>query len=527
MRFVSGSTFRSIWQPTPQNVQVVFVFDEPRLACGRRALLELLVDRAGRADREAAAAELALGVEPALAPRRHDARLRPAALERERRALHHLLRVADAARAEDAGVGVVAHQQVAVLVRLALRVRQHDRRLDPEILGERDELVRPPARVRVQVLGEEHLGQRALELRHRRVRRDHHPLGDPSRARRHRPRRALDADDAHPAAAVRVELVVVAEGRDEDVVAGERVDEQLALGRGDVAAVDGELDYGARHCAFNRVTSARTKGAVDGPIFRFTVPSAHITTQPRFALSKCRAAMWRRPWIFASTMREAVAPVRRLAGLHRLPLLRPVEAGDRAPDREAGDDSGDHASTSGQWRWTLRQGIGDACPSPQIEVCAIASSHSSTFGAASCASPAAIACQRAVADPARSALLARLLGEEAHRLGEQAQHGVARGEDLHRRRAGPAVPLPQRVARQRNVEGGRREDPARRAAGNDRADLVREAARVGLDERARRHVERRPVAPGLRSPPRRPTTAARASTPRAGSARRARASRRC
>ena len=69
-----------------------------------------------------------------------------AALERERRALHHLLRVADAARAEDAGLGVVAHQQVAVLVRLALRVRQHDRRLDAEILGERDELVRPPAR---------------------------------------------------------------------------------------------------------------------------------------------------------------------------------------------------------------------------------------------------------------------------------------------------------------------------------------------------------------------------------------------
>ena len=26
IRFVSGSTFRSIWQPTPQNVHVVFVF---------------------------------------------------------------------------------------------------------------------------------------------------------------------------------------------------------------------------------------------------------------------------------------------------------------------------------------------------------------------------------------------------------------------------------------------------------------------------------------------------------------------
>ena len=46
-----------------------------------------------------------------------------------------------------------------------------------------------------------------------------HPLRDACCARRQRPRRALDADDAHPAAAVRVELVVVAERRDEDVVA--------------------------------------------------------------------------------------------------------------------------------------------------------------------------------------------------------------------------------------------------------------------------------------------------------------------
>src|SRR5262245_1174213 len=52
------------------------------LALGvRRALLELLVDRAGRAHREAAAAELTLGVEPREAPGRDDARVPAAALE--------------------------------------------------------------------------------------------------------------------------------------------------------------------------------------------------------------------------------------------------------------------------------------------------------------------------------------------------------------------------------------------------------------------------------------------------------------
>ena len=131
-------------------------------ALGRlRALLELLVDRAGRADGEAAAAQLALGVEPGEAVRGDDARVRPAALERKRRALHDLLRVAHAAVAEDARVGVVAHELVAVLVGLALRVREDERRLGADLLRHVDELVRPAARVRVQVLGEEHLRERA------------------------------------------------------------------------------------------------------------------------------------------------------------------------------------------------------------------------------------------------------------------------------------------------------------------------------------------------------------------------------
>ena len=55
--------------------------------------------------------------------------------------------------------------------------------------------------------------------------------------------RALDADDAQAAAAVRLELVVVAEGRDEDAVPGGGVDEQLPLGRARRPAVERELDH--------------------------------------------------------------------------------------------------------------------------------------------------------------------------------------------------------------------------------------------------------------------------------------------
>ena len=97
------------------------------------AFQELLEDRARRADGEAAAAELALGVQPRALPGRDDARVRPAALERERRALHDLLRVAHAAVAQDAGVGRVAHEPVPVLVVLALGVREDERRLGVEL----------------------------------------------------------------------------------------------------------------------------------------------------------------------------------------------------------------------------------------------------------------------------------------------------------------------------------------------------------------------------------------------------------
>ena len=107
-----------------------------------RALLELLVDRTRRADREAAAAELALGVEPGALPGGDDARVPAAALERERGALHDLLRVPDAAVAEDARVRVVAHQAVPVVVLLALGVGEHERRLGAELVREVEQLVR-------------------------------------------------------------------------------------------------------------------------------------------------------------------------------------------------------------------------------------------------------------------------------------------------------------------------------------------------------------------------------------------------
>ncbi len=209
-----------------------------------RALLELLVDRAGGADGEAAAAELALGVEPGESPGRDDARLAAAALERERRALHYLLRVAHAAVAEDAGVRVVAHQPVPVVVLLAPRVGEDERRLRSELVREIEELVRAPARRRVQVLGEEHLGQRLLEVGDLAVRRDDRALGDACGAGGHRSRRALDVDDAHAAPAVRSELRVVAQRGDERPVPRRRMDDQLPLGRAHRPAVERELDHG-------------------------------------------------------------------------------------------------------------------------------------------------------------------------------------------------------------------------------------------------------------------------------------------
>src|SRR4051812_6057211 len=102
----------------------------------------------------------------------------------------------------------------------------------------------------------------------------------------------------------------------------------------------------------------------------------------------------------------------------------------------------------------------------------------------------------AVSDPARRALLARLLGEEPHRLGEEPERRVRRREDLQRGGAGAGIPLAQALAGERHVEGIGREDPAGRAAEHDRADLPGRAARVVVDQLSRRYLEGRLVAAG-------------------------------
>ena len=76
---------------------------------------------------------------------------------------------------------------------------------------------------------------------------DDHPLGHARRACGQRARRSLDVHDAHTAPAVRVELVVVAERRDERAVARGGVDEELALVRAHRAPVERELDH-IGHC---------------------------------------------------------------------------------------------------------------------------------------------------------------------------------------------------------------------------------------------------------------------------------------
>ena len=353
---------------------------------------------------------------------RDDARLGAAALERERRALHHVLRVADAAAAEDAGIGVVAHQLVAVGVRLAAGVREDERRLDAEVEREVEELVGAAAARGRDVLGQQHLGQRPLQLRQAAVRRDRHPLLDADRARGHRARRALDVDEAHPAAAVGLELVVVAERRRVRAVLAERVQEQLAaLGDG-LAPVHGEPDL--------------AHGSSSGPV------AADRAYRDRRSLAE---------------------PADRR-------LLERLEPGLQLLARERGAAGGEVV-------------------------------------------------EPARADPARRALLARLLGEEPHRLGEQLERRVRGREDLHRRRADRGAPLRERLPRHGRVERGRRQDPARGAAGDDRADLLRRAAAVLVDQLAQRDPVSAPRSSRASRQRRRETRAGRPSR-RSGRARR-------
>src|SRR4029450_8424828 len=104
------------------------------------------------------------------------------------------------------------------------------------------------------------------------------PFRDAGGARRERARRALDADDAHAATPVGIELVVVAKRRDEDPVPRGRVDEELALGRAHLLSVEREAD----HCALMLMAS----------------PSgAKVSGQCRKAFRIGNGAPWPRPQI--------------------------------------------------------------------------------------------------------------------------------------------------------------------------------------------------------------------------------------
>ena len=139
----------------------------------------------------------------------------------------------------------------------------------------------------------------------------------------------------------------------------------------------------------------------------------------------------------------------------------------------------------------FRTGNGEAWPSPQIEVFSIASSHSSTFsrviaaravlraprrgdGARGCRS--GTACTSGTTPRRRSASSPRA-GEAASTTPGTPGRRPSPGRRPHSRR-------PSRVSGASSAR--RRQDAARGAARNDRADLVREAARVLLDELARR-----------------------------------------
>ena len=285
MRFVCGSTLRSIWQPTPQNVHVVCTCssarsgsDVPLLGTSRRSR------RSGR--RRGSRRRARTRCRASAAPRSgRCARRRAAPFERERRALHHLLRVADAAVAEDARVRVVAHQPVAVVVRLALRVGEDERRLGAELAREVGELVRPAARVlrsgaRTSSISVSVSAQLAASVAFVETTM---PSRDARRAGRQRPRRALDVDDAHAAAAVGVELVVVAERRDERRRAARRRGRAARpRRRDDRPAVERELDHEAMLQRLPAAPVATRRGSRPDPRRRFRArPSPVCPMRPR------------------------------------------------------------------------------------------------------------------------------------------------------------------------------------------------------------------------------------------------------
>ena len=135
MCFVCGSRLRSIWQPTPQNVQVVRTCSSCALrgvSCPPRTSRRSR--RSGR--RRGSRRRARTRCRARRAPRSGRCARARRGPRGQGRALHDLLRVADAARAQDAGVRVVAHELVAVVVLLALRVGEDQRRLGAELVRE-------------------------------------------------------------------------------------------------------------------------------------------------------------------------------------------------------------------------------------------------------------------------------------------------------------------------------------------------------------------------------------------------------
>ena len=169
-----------------------------------RALEELLVDRAGRAGGEATAAELALRVEPAAAPGRDDPRLRardPRARARSTASPpacngHSGCRGCTCrARSPSAGSGRRTAPASRRGARTAPRRRAPRRGRSARSADRRDR--RSGARRGASRSASSAAAARSSSSR------PPCPLADAGRARRQRPWRALDVDDAHPAAAVR------------------------------------------------------------------------------------------------------------------------------------------------------------------------------------------------------------------------------------------------------------------------------------------------------------------------------------
>ena len=268
IRFVSGSTLRSIWQPTPQNVQVVFV-------CSSAALLDARLPRgtsrrsrrSGRRRgsrrrartrcRARSAPRSARSAPPARGPR---ARARSTASPPACSGRSGCRGCTCRARSPSAGCGPRTARASRRGGRAAPRRRARAAR-STSSFG------RPPGlafrcserSISVSVFwscGTCELVETTMPSATR-VAQAGSGRGD-----------ALDADDAHPAAAVGVELVVVAERGDEDAVAGGRVKEQLAFLGARRAAVEGELDHavagsrdGAARAGRRAPASARTRSA--------------------------------------------------------------------------------------------------------------------------------------------------------------------------------------------------------------------------------------------------------------------------